>query len=42
MLCLLLTMGHVKNNIGRTPLHFTCYNGHTEVVKALLEKGVVE
>ena len=30
---------HAKDNIGYTPLHYACRNGHAEVVKALLEKG---
>jgi hypothetical protein len=30
---------HVKTNDGDTPLHKACYNGHAEVVKALLKKG---
>jgi ankyrin repeat protein len=30
---------HVKSNNGWTPLHFACWYGHAEVVKALLEKG---
>jgi ankyrin repeat protein len=31
---------HAKDDYGSTPLHWTCMEGHAEVVKALLEKGV--
>ena len=30
-----------QDNYGRTPLHFAAFNGHTEVVKALLCDGRV-
>ncbi len=28
---------HAKNQEGNTALHWACLNGHTEVVRALLE-----
>ena len=28
-----------RDNDQRTPLHWACYNGHTEVAMALMERG---
>jgi ankyrin repeat protein len=39
---LLLSKGAAKDardNAGRTPLHWACYNGRAEVAAALLDKG---
>lgn len=31
-----------KDSFGNTPLHQSCYNGHSEVVKKMLESGNIE
>jgi ankyrin repeat protein len=32
-----IDINHRKNNTLHTPLHFACFKGHFEVVKALIE-----
>ena len=45
MLKLVYVYGHkinVQNNFGNTPLHLACYNGHSDIVEALMLAGADE